>query len=170
MVEEKARGWNGPCVACLKFFGCWRLNLHESVVGGNCGHVELAIKRIMLVNPQLVNQYDDKGRRKTSDLFTRTQNKSENRYHSSIYTFHHGTFFTGIFREFYKLVCVCFLWCSGRTALSLAVKIGREDMVMHLLQGIRGHYSWIIRLCIRRFGISRVYGIWVTTVATACNA
>jgi hypothetical protein len=55
----------GLTISILKFLGCWRLNLHESILSGSMPHVQLAIKRIMTgkkANPLLINSYDEEGR------------------------------------------------------------------------------------------------------------
>jgi hypothetical protein len=99
MVEDKSFHFKGPIVDILKFFGCWRLTLHECVVGGKLDLVEQSIARINKINPLLINQYDE----------------------------------------------------QGRTALSLAVKTGKEDIVMTLLQGtVLASYTYILSILCRR--------------------
>jgi ankyrin repeat protein len=80
-AEAPLEKHKGPCVRCLKTFGCWSLNLHESVMSGYFHLLNNCITKLMLINPLHINQYGS----------------------------------------------------DGRTALSLAVAIKREDMVSLLL-------------------------------------
>lgn len=80
-AEAPLEKHKGPCVKCLKVFGCWSLNLHESVMSGYIDLLMKCVTKLMKINPLYINNYGS----------------------------------------------------DGRTALSIAVSIKREDMVTFLL-------------------------------------
>lgn len=64
MAKQEAKR-KGFYVTMLKFFGCWTLTLHETVLTGSLKHVEEFLKKMTTgknANPLIVNQYDEFGR------------------------------------------------------------------------------------------------------------